>query len=146
MVRRGEQVEALVTITGPHGLGDVAVGLVCTEYYDFEQTRTDKDGAHTSRETAEATAHETWQPVESTPGIQSIRLTIPPEAPFSYKGDCLFFKRRSLGRPTADPAVIRVPTGRRSPTRPPPPRAPTCEGRSSSAVSSTTRTATARCS
>jgi hypothetical protein len=91
-VRRGEQVEALVTITRPHGLGDLAVGLVCTEYYDFEQTWTDKDGSHTSRETAEATAHETWQPVESATGVQSVRLTIPPEAPFSYKGDCLSFK------------------------------------------------------
>ncbi len=92
-VRRGDEVEALVTISRSSGLGNVEVGLICIEYYDYEATRTNKDGTQSSsRETAEATAYEAWQPVESAQGVLNVRLAIPPEAPFSYKGDCLSFK------------------------------------------------------
>jgi hypothetical protein len=87
--RRGEEVEALVTIASTNELGDVEVGLVCTESYDEEST--DSEG-RSYRSTTHATAFETWTPVESLVGGQSVRLSIPAEAPFSYSGDCLSFK------------------------------------------------------
>ena len=94
-VRRGEEVEALVTISNPEGLGDLSAGLVCTEYYDEEST--DHEG-HTSRATVEATAYEDWQPVEEVTGVQSVRLAIPADAPFSYEGACLSFKWELVAR------------------------------------------------
>lgn len=93
--RRGEEVEALVTISSPKGLGDLEVGLVCTEYYDEETTDSDGD---TSRSTAEAMAYEDWLPVEEVTGVQSVRLAIPAEAPFSYEGTCLSFKWELVAR------------------------------------------------
>ena len=80
-VRRGEEVEALVTISSPEGPGVLEVGVVCTEYYDEESTDSDGD---TSRATVEEIAHEDWQPVEEVTGVQSVRLAIPADAPFSY--------------------------------------------------------------
>lgn len=93
--RRGEEVEALVTISSPKGLGDLEVGLVCTEYYDEETTDSDGD---TSRSTAEAIAYEDWLPAEEVTGVQSVRLAIPAEAPFSYEGTCLSFKWELVAR------------------------------------------------
>jgi hypothetical protein len=95
-VRRGEEVEALVTISNARGLGDVEVGLVCSEYYAcYSEGVGDDPGG---RATTYAIAHEAWLPVESAPGVQSVRLTIPPEAPFSYEGDCLSFKWEVVAR------------------------------------------------
>jgi hypothetical protein len=87
--RRGGEIEALVTISSTRELGDVEVGLVCTESYDEEDT--DSEG-RSYRRTMHATAFETWTPVQSLVGSQSVRLSIPAEAPFSYAGDCLSFK------------------------------------------------------
>jgi hypothetical protein len=96
-VRRGEEVEALVTLSSAEGLGDVEVGLVCTEYYArySEGVGPDDSGG---RATTYAIAHEAWLPVESAPGVQSVRLTIPTEAPFSYEGDCLSFRWEVVAR------------------------------------------------
>jgi hypothetical protein len=94
-VRRGEEVEALVTIASPKGLGDLEVGLVCTEYYDEETTDSDGD---TSRSTAEEIAYEDWMPVEELTGVQSVRLAIPVDAPFSYEGTCLSFRWELVAR------------------------------------------------
>ncbi len=89
-------MEALVTISSTEGLGEVDVGLVCTESYDVEVSSTSDStsqyGSSTSRETRTAIAHEAWQPVETILGVQSVRIPIPPEAPFSYAGSCLSFK------------------------------------------------------
>ena len=94
-----EELEALVTISSARGLGDVEVGLVCTEFYDEESSWTDGEGhTHTSRTTSEATAHEAWLPVESAAGVQNVRFTIPPEAPFSYRGNCLSLKWEVVAR------------------------------------------------
>jgi hypothetical protein len=92
--RRGGEVEALVTISSTKGLGEVDVGLVCTESYDVEVSSgsTSQYGSSTIRETRTAIAHEAWQPVETILGVQSVRIAIPPEAPFSYAGSCLSFK------------------------------------------------------
>lgn len=98
-VHRGDEIEALVTVSRSRGLGDLEVGLLCTESYDYRSTWTDDDGVdHDSRKTAEAVAHEEWRPVESVEGAQSVRLKIPAEAPFSYKGDCLSFKWEVVAR------------------------------------------------
>jgi hypothetical protein len=97
--RRGDEVEALVTVSNPRGLGDLEVGLVCTECYDEEVQTTDSDGSSSrSRSTSEAIAYERWLPVESAPGMQSVRVTIPREAPFSYEGACLSFKWEVVAR------------------------------------------------
>jgi hypothetical protein len=100
-VRRGERVDALVTISrSPEELTSVEVGVVCTESYDVEvQTATDsRYGSSTQRETRTAIAHESWLPAEVILGSQSIRIAIPREAPFSYDGDCLSFKWKLRAR------------------------------------------------
>jgi hypothetical protein len=98
-LRRGEQVDALVTILSARGLGQVEVGLVCTELYDHKDTSTDYEGkTQSSRATSAAIAHEAWLPVENTPGVQSVGFTVPPEAPFSYEGSCLSFKWEVVAR------------------------------------------------
>jgi hypothetical protein len=98
-LRRGEQVDALVTISSARGLGKVEVGLVCTEIYDHEDTSSDYEGkTQISRATSAAIAHEAWLPVENTPGVQSVGFTIPPQAPFSYEGSCLSFKWEVVAR------------------------------------------------
>jgi hypothetical protein len=99
-VRRGGEVEALVTISSARKLVDVEVGVVCTEYYDELDTGRDytDDTTSTSRLTRDAVAHETWSPVENVSGVQSVRFTIPPDAPFSYRGECLSFKWELVAR------------------------------------------------
>lgn len=102
-VRRGGEVEALVTISSARKLGDVEVGVVCTEYYDELKTGSaayidDMNTTTTSRKTSDDVAHETWSPVETVSGVQSVRFTIPPDAPFSYHGECLSFKWELVGR------------------------------------------------
>jgi hypothetical protein len=87
-VRRGDEVELLVTVTSTRGLTDLQAGIVCTERY--AETDTDSEG-RTTRTTSNAIAHEAWVPIERTPGTQSIGLAIPLEAPFSYEGSCLSF-------------------------------------------------------
>jgi hypothetical protein len=96
-VRRGGEVEALITISSPKGFGDLEVGLVCTEYYD-EETDSYGDTSNTSRATVESIAHEDWQAVEEVTGVQSVRLAIPADAPFSYQGACLSFKWEIVAR------------------------------------------------
>lgn len=93
-VQRGGEVEAIVTISSSRRTGSVEVGLVCTESYDeMVTTNTGDDGPSTTeRKTSEAIAYEDWQPFESATGVQTGRLRIPPEAPFSYSGSCLSFK------------------------------------------------------
>jgi hypothetical protein len=98
-VRRGEELEMLVTVSRSRGLGDLEAGLVCTESYDYLDMWTDSDGQQQqSRKTATAIASETWQPLEGAMGAQSVRLRVPPEAPFSYKGDCLSFEWEVVAR------------------------------------------------
>ena len=59
---------------------------------------TSQDVTTSHRETATATAYEAWVPVESGAGVQSVRLAVPREAPFSYKGDCLSFQWEVVAR------------------------------------------------
>ena len=90
---RGGDVEVQVTISKPGKLGDVEVGIVCTEHYDELETVRDTDGSTTPyRTTSSDVVHETWSPVEPGSGAKTRRFTIPPHAPFSYSGECLSFK------------------------------------------------------
>ena len=92
-IRRGDEVEVLVTIDSSARVKEAEVGLICTEYYaeKVEDDDPESDFA-TKRQTSEAVAHEEWTLVDSAPGVHSIRLRIPAEAAFSYEGDCLSFK------------------------------------------------------
>ena len=95
--RRGEHVDALVTVAEPERLGDVEVGLVCTEYYD-ELVWTGGEHSSQQRTTSQATAYEAWAPVPDVAGEHSVRLQIPAEAPFSYAGRCLSFTWEVVAR------------------------------------------------
>jgi hypothetical protein len=94
-VRRGEEVEALVTVTSARGLGGIEVGVVCTEIYDKEEWESDDT---VSRTPTEAIAHDAWVPLEAMAGVQSMRLAIPSDAPFSYEGKCLSFRWEVVAR------------------------------------------------
>ena len=96
-VRRGEEVEARVSIAATREIGGLKVGVRCTELYDEEVS--DDTGSTSSvrmpshrRKTSRAVAHETWVPLEAALGEQTARIPIPEEAPFSYAGDCLSFE------------------------------------------------------
>ena len=95
-VRRGESLDATVAVEDPRGLGDIEVGLVCTERYTVESNDTDDDGP--SQATGWATAYETWLPVEPTAGEHTIRLTVPADGPFSYHGGFLSFTWEVVAR------------------------------------------------
>jgi hypothetical protein len=88
-VRRGDEVEVFVTVASTRGLSGLQAGIVCTELYDEQDT--DSEGRAT-RTTSTATAHETWIPIDRTPGTQSVHLAVPLDAPFSYDGSCLAFR------------------------------------------------------
>jgi hypothetical protein len=94
-VRRGEQLEARVTISRPEGLGDLEIGLVCTEFY--ASAMSDSRGGR-RRGTASATAHASWLPIPSTPGVHTVRLAVSAQAPFSYEGDVLRFTWEVVAR------------------------------------------------
>jgi hypothetical protein len=112
-VRRGEEVEARVSIFASRAIGDLKVGVRCTELYDEEVT--DDTGSSstirmpmnssTRRKTFEAVAYETWVPVAAVSGEQSARVAIPEDAPFSYAGDCLSFKWEVVAREVRRHAV-----------------------------------------
>jgi hypothetical protein len=91
-VRRGDDVDAAVELsTDKPGL---EVGLVCMEYYDVETT----DGrGNRSRSTSQAVAYEDWRP---HPGgtTQSVRFSVPVNAPYSYRGDCISYVWRVSAR------------------------------------------------
>jgi hypothetical protein len=96
--RRGGQVSVSVTVVDPAQSGRrLEVGLVCTEWYDH---RTDSDVGDSDvgdsspgsrRVTWNHTAHEQWQVVERSSGSHPLTFVVPPEAPFSYEGECLSY-------------------------------------------------------
>lgn len=94
--RRGDEIAALVVVSDPPP-DDLEVGLVCTEHYDEDS----HDAESTSRITSTAIAHEAWQPLPGA-GEHSVRLAIPPGAPFSYEGSCLSFRWEVVARGRRD--------------------------------------------
>jgi hypothetical protein len=98
-VGRGQDVEAAVTISQLEGLEGIDLGLVCTESYAAKTDETDMDGhTYTTRGTKVAKAHESWLPIDELLGTQSVRVTIPKDAPFSYEGSALSFEWEVLAR------------------------------------------------
>lgn len=93
---RGDELEATVTILRPGNLGQVEVGLVCTEAYAVLMS--DADGSGSSEGTSWARAYEAWVPVESIPGSHTVRLRVPADGPFSYEGDYLSFRWEVVAR------------------------------------------------
>ena len=94
-VFRGDELEATVTILRPGNLGDVEVGLVCSESYAVLMS--DNDGGR-SEGTSWATAYEAWVPVTSVPGSHTVRLEVPADGPFSFEGDYLVLKWEVVAR------------------------------------------------
>ncbi|MGI8807005.1 MAG: hypothetical protein ACR2KK_04035 [Acidimicrobiales bacterium] len=94
-VARGDELEATVTITDAGKLGDIEVGLVCTEAYAVSQSSED---GHPSQGITWDTAYEVWVPVQSVAGEQTVRLQVPFDAPFSYAGTVLSFKWEVVAR------------------------------------------------
>jgi hypothetical protein len=110
-VRRGQEVDARVEIAHPDTQG-LELGLVCTEYYD-EETRDSKGNAQ--RSTSQAVAYEDWRP-QPGGGVQSVRFSVPANAPYSFRGDCISYvwrvsarqpKRLRFDRAVNVPLVVR---------------------------------------
>ena len=87
-VCRGKELEADVLIASPARLGELEVGVVCTEHYDLKV----HNEHGTDRSTSTAIEHEAWKPLQSVAGRQRVSLSIPAGAPFSYEGSCLSFR------------------------------------------------------
>jgi len=93
-LERGQELEVVVTISDATGLRDVEVGLVCMEYYACEMSG--EDGP--SKGVSSAVAYETWMGVESAVGTHTVRLAVPLDAPFSFRGDNLVFEWEAVAR------------------------------------------------
>lgn len=87
------------------------LGLICTERFDYEQVTRSREGTQRSRQTREVPAHEDWREVDRNAPEQTITFDIPPQAPFSFEGDCVSYAWRVSARePRArrmDPRVDR---------------------------------------
>ncbi len=98
--RRGAEIEALVTVSDPAAPGELEVGLVCTETYekmDWVSRGPDESQSY-ERVTVTTRAYEEWQPLEMGVGTETVRLRVPVEAPFSYKGMIVSFKWELVAR------------------------------------------------
>ena len=93
-LERGGELEATVTIDDPRKHADVEVGVVCTEAYAVQSL--DNDGP--DQAITWATAYEAWQRVEPTAGTHVVRLKVPTDGPFSYRGELLSFTWEVVAR------------------------------------------------
>lgn len=104
--RRGDEIS--VMFTGRRTDDDrLEVGLVCVERYDM-QVRIYVRGASTvRRQTAEAGLHEQWLTVPPAVREQTFTFVIPPDAPYSYEGECVTYawlaSARAVKRLRKDP-------------------------------------------
>jgi hypothetical protein len=94
-LRRGADVDIRVEVANPDKMtGRLEFGLVCAEFYDVETT----DGrGNRSRSTRQVDAHKDWRPFTGG-ATQSERFTIPADAPYSYRGDCVSYVWRASAR------------------------------------------------
>ncbi len=85
--RRGDTVTATILIADADKLGEtLELGLVCTEYYDVKQEVYTQNGSSEQRVLRTTDAYATWSEVDRATVQQSLRLTLPSNAPFSYEG------------------------------------------------------------
>lgn len=105
-LRRGEEVEAELTISDPEELGDrLEVGIVCAERYDWRGMKRAGHGSPLmDRVTGDAVAYEQWVPASSSDEEQTFRFRIPRDAPYSHEGDCLSFAWRVSARVPGSPS------------------------------------------
>lgn len=89
--RLGGEVEVVVTVSNRRSFDGVDVGLVCTEHYEYESQSYGLE-ANTGEVTGNVKCYEVWQPIAVPVGPQSVRFTIPPDAPFSHSEDGREFK------------------------------------------------------
>jgi hypothetical protein len=92
-VRRGDELE--VTFAGGRSPDDrLEVGIACDERFDTEVQVAVKGTPIGSRQTSEAVAYEQWQAVPGGVSEHQLVFTVPPDAPYSYEGDCCSFAWR----------------------------------------------------
>jgi hypothetical protein len=109
--RRGEKLSATLTLPSSGSVDEepLEVGLVCVEIYDYQVVAQTRAGRVYVRQTGEANAHEDWRRVERTAGDQTIDFELPPDAPYSYEGDCVSYAWRVSARVArklrADPRI-----------------------------------------
>lgn len=85
--RRGGTVTATLTISDAAKLGEqIELGLVCTEYYDQKKTVYTQNGYSEQRMTSSTDAFAKWDQPDPGQTQQTIRFTVPEDAPFSYEG------------------------------------------------------------
>ncbi len=93
-VRRGQELEVAVTVSGPGSFEHLEVGLVCTEYFAVEMTTS----SGTSQGTSWDTPYRAKVPLSAAPGVHTVRLGIPTGTPFSYEGEFLCFRWEVVAR------------------------------------------------
>ena len=98
-VRRGGTIDVRLELLDAGDTDeDIQLGLVCTEYYDFEKTTYSSNGSRRSRDTADAIAYEDWRAASHTQSVQNVRFDVPADAPYTFRGTCLSFEWRVSAR------------------------------------------------
>jgi hypothetical protein len=87
-VRRGDTLEA--SVKAEAGVEGLEAGLVCTETFPVFVVRGKL--TRSGHEFEDEVAYEQWLPVETLQ--QTVALSVPLEAPYSYDGENLKFKWR----------------------------------------------------
>jgi hypothetical protein len=87
-VRRGDTLD--VTVKADAGIEGLEAGLICTETFPVFVVR--GKVTHSGHEFEDEVAFEHWLPVE--PLQQTVALSVPVDAPYSYDGENLKFKWR----------------------------------------------------
>ncbi len=89
-LHRGDPVTATLVIGNPEKCGDtVELGLVCTEFYDEKNEVVTENGTQTQRVTRKIDAFSDWNTADISQLQQTLRFTVPPDAPFSYEGSAV---------------------------------------------------------
>lgn len=102
VARRGDALTVTLTLAGDAGRAPdderLEVGLVCAERYDHRVRVQHRGGVTYVRRTAEATAHEEWRELGQVTGEATFTFVVPPEAAYSYEGECVSYAWRASAR------------------------------------------------
>jgi hypothetical protein len=90
--RRGDTIEATVTVDGGGGSDELFVGLVCTEHY-LGYARADQPVIHRQ------TQWEQWQPLSGATSLpQPVSFSVPESEPYSHEGRILSISWEVIAR------------------------------------------------